>query len=316
MSSYPIPVATDAPRRASRSARRLGAAGRRHVVLVANGRASGIGRARERLGDAERLLRGRGVRVETHVTASQEELAASVAFDERRVVLLGGDGTVHAAANLATRPGEIAILPAGRANNVARALGVPLDLAAAATLAAEGSTKALDLISAASEERRYLAVEGVSVGLHALARARYRAPNSADTWAAVRTGLQAVRRFGGVSLCVSSDGAAEMITVGQLFVANLPLFAFGLRVAPAALADDGLLDVVALPWTGRARILPMLARLRRGTHLARADTRAWTARRVRIATRGRSPVIADTTNLGTGPVTLDVVPAALSVVAP
>lgn len=317
MSSYPIPLATHVSRRRSPPARRLTVAGRRHVVLVANGSASGLSRSRERLGDAERLLRARGVRVEKHVTASLDELAAtSAAFEERRVVLLGGDGTVHAAANLPAPPQEIAILPAGRANNVARALGVPLDLAAAAALAAEGRPRELDLIAAASEERRYLAVEGVSVGLHALARAGYRARNSADTGAAIRTGLRAARRFGGVSLCIASDGAAEMLTVGQLFVANLPLFAFGLRVAPPALPDDGLLDVVALPWEGRAQILPMLARLRRGTHLAREGARAWTAQRVRIATRGRSPVIADTTNLGTGPVTLDVVPSALSVVAP
>ena len=107
-----------------------------------------------------------------------------------------------------------------------------------------------------------------------------------------------------------------MLNVGQLFVANLSLYAFGLRVAPDARADDGLLDVVALPWEGRARIVPTIARLRRGTHGEREGTRMWSARRVRIATRGRSPVIADTTNLGAGTVTLEIAPAALAVVTP
>jgi hypothetical protein len=37
---------------------------------------------------------------------------------------------------------------------------------------------------------------------------------------------------------------------------------------------------------------------------------------VRIATGGRSPVIADTTNLGTGPVTLEAAPGALALVRP
>ena len=62
--------------------------------------------------------------------------------------------------------------------------------------------------------------------------------------------------------------------------------------------------------------IPMLARLRRGTHLKQAGTRTWTAARVRVATGGKSPVIADTTNLGTGPVALEVEPAALPLVAP
>jgi diacylglycerol kinase (ATP) len=286
-------------------------------VLVANGSASGLGRSRDVLDAADRMLRERGIGVETHLTSSLEELAATWrVFDERRVVLLGGDGTVHAAANLPTRPPELAILPAGRANNVARSLGIPLDLNAAAVLAAEGRPRPLDLISARTDDRSYLAVEGVSVGFHAVARAGYRARNSADTRAAIRAGLVAARRFDGISLCVSTDGVAEVLSVGQLFVANLPLFAFGLRVAPNARPDDGLLDVVALPWEGRARILPLVAQLRRGTHLTRPGARAWTARRVRIVTRDRSPVIADTTSLGMGPATLEVLPAALSVVAP
>jgi diacylglycerol kinase family enzyme len=276
-----------------------------------------VGRSREALVAACRSLGLRGVRVETRLTESTAELAAAwSSFADRRVVLLGGDGTLHAAANLPPGPPEVAILPAGRANNVARALGIPIDLKAAAELAADGRPRRLDLIAAKGAGLSYRAVEGVSVGLHAVARASYRAPNSADLLAAVRSGLQATRGFDGVTLSVSSDGVPEVLAVGQLFVANLSLYAFGLRVAPDARPDDGLLDVVALPWEGRARIIPMVARLRRGTHVDRASTRTWAAQRVRIATGGHSPVIADTTNLGTGPVNLEVAPAALAVVAP
>jgi diacylglycerol kinase (ATP) len=311
VSAIPAPAALPAAR--PRSWRAPG----RHVVLVANGSASGVGRSRTSLEDARRALSSWGARAEIHLTESVPELAASwSAFQDRRVVLLGGDGTLHAAVNLPFDPVELALLPAGRANNVARALGIPLDIAAAAELATNGRARPIDLISARSATRSSVAVEGVSVGFHALARASYRAPNSADVVAAIRTAVRAARSFDGASLCVSSDGDAEMLTVGQLFVANISLYAFGLRVAPAARADDGLLDIVSLPWEGGAQIVPMIARLRGGTHLGRPGARTWTARRVRIATRGESPVIADTTNLGTGPVALDVVPAALPLVRP
>jgi diacylglycerol kinase (ATP) len=295
---------------------RLASAAERDVVLIANGSASGLAKL-QKLDEARRLLKLRGARVEEHVTESVAELAEWwPAFADRRVVLLGGDGTLHAAANLTPIPQELALLPAGRANNVAHALGIPLDLAAAVRLATDGRPRALDLVSATNGTRSYLAVEGVSVGLHAIARSSYRAPNSADVRAALRSAVRAARDFDGVTLCVSSDSVPEMLTVGQLFVANLSLYAFGLRVAPDARPDDGLLDVVALPWEGRLGIVPTVARLRRGTHLRRRGTRTWTAERVRIATGGRSPVIADTTDLGTGPVTLEIVPAALPVVAP
>lgn len=289
----------------------------RHVVLVANGSASGLDHRRAALHEARRALTSRGAHVEARLTESVAELAdVWPELLDRRVVLLGGDGTVHAAANLPFAPPELALLPAGRANNVARALGIPVDPAAAADLAVTGRARPVDLISATNGTRSMLAIEGVSVGFHAVARARYQAPNSADVRAAVRTGLAATRRFDGVSLCLSSDGETELLRVGQLFIANLSLYAFGLRVAPVARATDGLLDVIALPWEGRARILPMIFRLRRGTHLGRDGVRTWTARRVRVGTRGESPVIADTVNLGTGPVTLEASPAALPLVRP
>jgi diacylglycerol kinase family enzyme len=276
-----------------------------------------VGRSRAALVAACRSLGLRGIRVETHLTESLAELeAAWPSFHDRRVVLLGGDGTLHAAANLPDGPTELALLPAGRANNIARTLGIPLDLKTAAELAAEGRPRWIDLIAATSDERRYHAVEGVSVGLHALARASYRAENSADLMAAARSAFRATRAFEGITLSISSDGAPEVLAVGQLFIANLALYAFGLRVAPRARPDDGLLDVVALPWEGRAHLISTVARLRRGTHVRRPGTRTWTAERVRIATGGSSPVIADTTNLGAGPVTLEVAPAALPVVAP
>jgi diacylglycerol kinase (ATP) len=296
---------------------RLWPATRDHFVLVANGSASGLDGTRHAAVDARRALSAWGAAVELHVTESVGELTEVwPAFQDRRVILLGGDGTLHAAANLPFGPPELALLPAGRANNVARALGIPLDLAAAARLAARGSARAIDLIAASNGSQTWHAVEGVSVGFHALARASYRAANSGDVGAAIRSGLSALRRFDGVALCVSSDGRPELLRAGQLFVANLSLYAFGLRVAPHARPDDGLLDVVVLPWEGRARLLPTIVRLRRGTHLTRGGVRSWTASRVRVGTRGQSPVIADTTNLGTGPVTLQVAPAALRLVTP
>jgi diacylglycerol kinase (ATP) len=73
---------------------------------------------------------------------------------------------------------------------------------------------------------------------------------------------------------------------------------------------------VATEAAGRLSVPAMLARLLRGSHVGQPDARVWRARRVRIATGGRSPVIADSTNLGSGPVDLQVLPGALKLVLP
>ena len=44
--------------------------------------------------------------------------------DGGRLVLVGGDGAVHFALNAAPGPIEIGLVPTGRANNIARALGI------------------------------------------------------------------------------------------------------------------------------------------------------------------------------------------------
>jgi diacylglycerol kinase family enzyme len=284
------------------------------VILLANGNASGIVRRPELVEGAGRLLRTAGARVETQVTSSLEELGAVVSEAGRRVVLLGGDGSVHAVANLPGTKPELAILPAGGANNIARSLGVPLELDAAARLAVNGPARRLDAISARTATRRMLVVEGVSVGFHALARAGYTGRNSTDVRSAVRAGVGALARFQPLTVGLEADGEFQVLRIGQLFAANLPFYGPSLHVAPGADPSDGLLDLVAIDVAGRRSLLPLVSRLRRGDHLGRAGVTRIAASRVRIATGGRSPIVADTTNLGAGTVELTVVPAALEVV--
>ena len=284
-----------------------------HLLLVANANSSGLAARPELIDGALALLRRSGGRPELRKTTSLDELAAAVA-DERRVVLMGGDGSLHAAANLPGPKPELALIPAGKANNVARSLGIPTDIKAAARLAVTGAARPVDAIAAVSGDRSYLAVEGVSVGFHAIARSGYSAANSADTLAGIKVGLGALAHFGPLTLAVERDGALEVLRTAQLFAVNFPLYGPGLHVAPDADAADGQLDLVTIEASSRSELIRLLAHVRRGTHLDEPGVRHVRARRLRIATGGRSPVIADTTNLGTGTVELTVVPGALNLV--
>jgi diacylglycerol kinase (ATP) len=306
--------------REARSARRepLGhaAVGRSSLLLVANANASGLAGKRDPVDDAASLLRGFGARVETRWTASAGELDELVSEEQRRVVLIGGDGTLHAVANMHGHKPEVALLPRGRANNIARALGIPLDLKSAAWLALWGSAYPIDGISVEAPELTMTAVEGVSVGFHAQARARYHGANSADTAAGVASALSAFVDFEPVSIALDVDGECELRRLGQLFVVNFPFFGPRLPIAPGADPADGALEVVELDAGRRSSLAVELARLRRGTHLGHGGVRIRTARRIRIATRGRAPVVADTTVLRSGPVELAVRPRTIHVVGP
>jgi diacylglycerol kinase (ATP) len=295
---------------------RLAPAGRPSLLLVANANASGVSRKRETVDRAAALLRGFGAGVEMRWTSSPRELDELVSEEERRVVLIGGDGTLHAVANIHGHTPEVALLPRGRANNIARALGVPADLRWAAKLAVQGIAHPIDGIAVESPEISMTALEGVSVGFHAQARARYRGVNSADTAAGVAAAVDAFAHFAPVSMTLELDGVPGVRRLGQLFVVNFPFFGPRLSVAPGADPGDGVLEVVEVDAGRRSSLAVELARLRRGTHLGHEGIRIRNAERIRIATAGGSPIVADTAVLSAGSVELTVRPNTISVVGP
>jgi diacylglycerol kinase family enzyme len=293
-------------------------------ILVANGNASGLDRAA--VDRVKSALTTHCDSVEVRITFSVEELddvARQARGEDRRLVVFGGDGSVHAAANLpCTLAGEcglpdLGLIPAGRANNIARTLGIPERLPEAARAALELPSRQIDLVQVRAGEASVHVVEGVSVGIHSRLRARYQACNSADTLEAVRVALGAPRDLGRARVSLRlDDGEWQDLSVGQLFIANLSRYGPGLRVAPEAAPDDGQLDAVLLelrrPW---ASIVPTIVRLRRGTHVGRRGTRTWRAASIDLIAHD-APVIADTTVLDPGEARLRVMPQALPIAAP
>lgn len=287
---------------------------RRRVQVVVNANASGIDGVRSTMRDATDALEHAGAETSVVATGSLRELADAVAeSDGRRLVLVGGDGAVHAAAN-AGATGELALLPAGRANNIARSLGIPSSWPSAAALAVGAPAQPLDLLAVETADRNLLAVEGFSAGFQAAARSRYRGANSADLGAGVVALVRALATHRPYAAELDVDREALSRSTSQLFISNMPLFGFGFRVAPGARPDDGEADLVVLPPRSRGRILPELARVRRGTHLA--GGRALLRRVRRVELRSPLPLVADAEVLGNGTAVVELVPGALRLARP
>lgn len=279
--------------------------------------ANATGTARGLAVDLASAVRRAGGSIDVVETGSIDELTAALARAyDRRVLLVGGDGTVHAVANAPALPAEIALLPRGSANNVARSLNIPLDPSKATRLALAGQVRPIDLVEAYTPTRRYVTVESLSVGFLARARVRYQGRNSGDTLQALKAGAAALAEFHPSRVRVTRDGVAKEIQLGQLFVANLPLYEFGLHVAPHANPTDEQLDFVGVEASGRPEIGLMLARLLRGSATQSPGVHLWRAACGRIVAHDGSPIVADSENLGPGPVRLAVWPRALPIVRP
>ena len=266
------------------------------------------------------LLQERGASADGAVTTSEAglwEALRCAAAGGRRVVLVGGDGSLHAAANapLDVLP-ELALIPAGRANNIARALGIPTARAAAAQVAATAPARALDALLVETPERRLYALEAVSAGFQAAARAGYRGENSADLRSGVRALVRALARYSPYRMRARLDGHESLRSDrgAQLFLSNLPFFGFGFEVAPGADPHDGHFDAILLEATGRTRLLALLAAAYRGRHVGRRGVQRQRAQSARVDTP--LPLVADAVPLGVSTATVTVAAARLRVAAP
>jgi diacylglycerol kinase (ATP) len=295
--------------------RRRGA--QREVELVVNARASGVGGADEVVRRAGAALHAAGARVHATVTADTRELAEVVgAANGRRLVLVGGDGSVHALANLElAAPPAVALLPAGKANNIARALGVPTDWAAAARLAVHGGAVAVDALRVATPDHTLFAVEGVSAGFHAAARHRYDGENSADVVAGLRALAAELRAYRERPIGLWVDDEPAFIgPAAQVFLSNLPFFGFGFRVDPLADPSDGRLEAVVLEARTRREVLRLLAAARDGRHVGRPGVTLVSAGRARLDVP--LPLVADAQPLGVTTATVTAEQGHLRIVAP
>ena len=99
------------------------------ALLLLNPRAR---RGAEAAGDIAAGLRRAGLELVVEPTGDPSSLAGVIrrhAAEVDRVVVAGGDGTINQAVQVLVELGlPLAIIPAGTANNMARTVGLPLDL--------------------------------------------------------------------------------------------------------------------------------------------------------------------------------------------
>jgi membrane-associated protein len=289
------------------------------LIVAVNANASGVEDPRTMGADLVALLEEHGVSAEAVITSSTDDLFEAMrgaAATGRRVVLVGGDGSLHEAANAPLgRLPELALVPAGRANNIARALGIPTDRAGAAEVAANAPAGRLDALRVETPERRLYALEALSAGFQAEARAGYDGANSADLRQGLRALVRAVLRFAPYRMRARLDGSElSSGSAAQLFLSNLPYFGFGFEVDPGADPSDGRLEAILIEARARRRLVRLLAATYRGRHLALRGVRRISARRVELTEP--LPLVADAVPLGTTTARVSVEPGRLRLAAP
>jgi len=269
-----------------------------------------------------RLLREAGATVDVTYSpgprAMHELVGAAVARGDV-VVSVGGDGMLASlVAQVAELGGTLGILPAGRGNDFARMLKVPDDVAARAELLLQGAVRRVDLLDVTVEGVRRTVAGSVYAGVDAHAAALvHRMRHTPSKLQYPFAALRALATYRPCEYTVSVDGVTSIHSAATVVVANSAYYGKGMKIAPAATLDDGLLDVIVIEAASRIELMRSLPKLYDGSHVTLPEVRVMTGRSVVLSASPAVAAGADGEPLGdlSGPATVDVLPGALSVIA-
>ncbi|MCU1431258.1 MAG: diacylglycerol kinase catalytic region [Actinotalea sp.] len=288
---------------------------------------SGHGRGAGHGGDVLAALRRRGHVVQdlsaSDVTSARQLADQAVTDGLDALVVVGGDGMVHLGVNVVAGTGlPLGVVAAGSGNDVARALGLPQhDVDAAVRTLERGlerGPRAVDAVAAApptgGRAEWFLGV--LSCGIDAAANARANEmswpPGAGRYVRALASVLASFRPYG---YRITTDHGVWESAGTLVAVANTPWFGGGIKIAPDAVVDDGLLDVVVAGPFSRAGVIRIFPGMYRGRHVVHPAVQVLRTRSVLIEHSEIGPVppvaFSDGERLGPLPLRVAVRPGAV-----
>ncbi len=196
-----------------------------------------------------------------HATALAE---AAIASGCKRVVAVGGDGTMNEVAQaLIGAPAALALVPCGSGNGLALHLGIPTSPRRALALLADPASRIAAIDTGTANGHPFFNAMGL--GFDAEISRRFNRLTRRGLPAYALTGHAAFRDHRPESCTIFGDGRREELDVFVIAVANSDQYGNRAYIAPGARVDDGALDLVAVGPVTLLNALPLVARLFLGT---------------------------------------------------
>jgi len=261
-------------------------------LRVISNPSAGSGSAVRRLPALKRLLEDRGIQaefVETRAPGDATRLVHEARADGVECLgVMGGDGTLNEVsqgyldAEGQPLPGpDLALIPSGTGGDFRKtfALGGTLEEAVERLATAEArplDLGLLELTAHSGETVRRAFLNITSFGLGGLTD---RLVNAGPKWIGGRGAfflgsLRALISYTNAPVRLRVDGAIVLeAPIANVAIANGQYFGGGMKIAPDALPDDGLFDVVAMHDLTRTQVALFSSRVYQGTHLGQPGVR-------------------------------------------
>jgi len=326
------------------------AATKTQILILANPTAGARSSAKTKKRQLERVRagleeRGFGVHLgfETESRAICERAHNAALAGTDIIVAAGGDGTVNAVANGMLRAtdgtlpaSKLGVLPMGTGNVFAANLGISSDLDEAVATICQGHARRIDAGFAsplpgvqlpskkeaafeteAPEARYFLLMAGIGFDAKVIEDTSLRLKKVLRDFAYALSSLQnAVTHQGAEITLRFSDGTTHSSNSWLLMAGNAASYAWAIRFTDLARLDDGKLDLCLFPFENKLTSIQQVVRLLMGQHIERGSASYFQTTGVRIEATPPVPVQLDGDEWGTTPLQLQMLPAALDVLAP
>jgi len=263
-------------------------------------------------------LRAHGIEakvgLKTSGAAARDLARKAIKSGDPLVIVAGGDGTIgDVAAELIGKDIVLGIVPTGTMNNVARSLGVPLDIEGACALIGMGTTRHIDMgriTTSAGTDAEYF-LECAGVGLSAIVAAGGQALVK-RRWNLVPRALRKFFEAKPGKIIVELDDTVVEATTRIITVSNAPLMGNKMLAVPGGKMDDGLLDVQVYDGMDMAALAK---HFKAASSDSPEDLKTYRASKVRIKSAEPIPANADM-NIAPAEnvIEMEVIPKALSVI--
>ena len=291
------------------------------AVVIANPNASRANS--KRLRAALTRLRAGGLTVELAATREAghgAELARAALEDGVELLIAsGGDGTIMEVATVLAGTGRpLGILPAGTGNRLADNLGIAWEPREAADVILTMRPRAIDLgrLTTAAGTRYFAVAGGCGFDAEVMDRTSSKTKRAFGVGAYLGTAINLAFNIPRSHVRVEVDGVVHEQEAVMVLLANCgEILPSGTKFAEHIHEDDGLLDIVlgdTGSFAGAARIAWRLASGR-----SRADgIKFLRGRSVKVTAEPSMAVQADGDLAGRTPMTADLLPGGLTVLAP
>jgi len=288
---------------------------------------AGRGTAGRKLAVAREAFARRKYSVEIAQSASVEEFRCRVQGAVREgcgtLIAMGGDGTLQLlVGEVVGRDVEVGVIPTGGGNDFASALGIAKNVERAVEVIVRGKTRLVDLVRVRNADGLnafYLGGGGIGIDAEALRYANGRFVKWPGRLRYLASAVAALEGFRGVEVETEFPGS-DLEKVKKLVllagVLNTPTLGGGLRLAPQAALDDGLLEVVMIEMLRKREVAALLPRLLVTGELKSKRVVRMRAAKIRLTTKKGTDFQGDGELLGKTPVEIENLHRILRVLAP